>query len=34
MDALAAEVNPSDDPVLASPDFRKYLAQALVYKVN
>ena len=33
-DLLRSEVKPTMDPVLASPEFRKYLPQALFYKVS
>ncbi|KAK7099077.1 hypothetical protein V1264_003269 [Littorina saxatilis] len=32
LDMLGAELNPSSDPVLASPEYRRTLAQALFYK--
>ena len=31
-DILNSEINPNDDPVLATPDYRKSLAMALFYK--
>lgn len=31
---LATEVEPTDDPVLASVEYRKYLTQAFFYKVR
>ena len=31
---LEKELNPSSDPVLASPTYRRTLAQALFYKVG
>ncbi len=34
LNTLAQEVVPTPDPVLASPAYRKYLTQALFYRVN
>lgn len=31
---MDSEVNPNPDPVLASVEYRKYLAKALFYKVK
>jgi xanthine dehydrogenase iron-sulfur cluster and FAD-binding subunit A len=33
MEILLNEVHPTSDPILASPEYRRHLTQALFYKV-